>query len=245
MINLQEEKLINSLKVVWNYMTLKQVYPPCDLIIGCGCLNKEIPVKCAALLKEGYGKKILFTGGAGKVTKDILSKSEAEMYYDIAIKHGIRKEDIYLETKSTNTGDNFLFSKEIMKENNLSVNKILIVHVPLSERRTLATAKTYFKKQQLYITSPNISFADFLKQLELEPKLASTRISVVVGDIQRLIIFPQFGWQIEQEVPKDVLNAYHYLKEQGYTEFIYSSKEIKELIANNGLALGKTENLFS
>lgn len=245
MVDLKDEKLVNALKVIWDYMVLNQTYPPCDLIIGCGCLNKKIPVKCASLLKEGYGKKILFTGGTGKVTSSLLEKSEAEIYSDIAMAHGVKKEDIYLETNSTNTGDNFRFSKQIIKENNLAATTILIVHGPLSERRTLATAKLYFKDQQLFITSPDISFTDFLKQLEVEPNLAATRISVVVGDIQRLIIFPQFGWQIEQEVPKDVLNAYHYLKEQGYTEFIYSPKEIKELIANNGLALGKTENLFS
>lgn len=40
----------------------------------------DFPVKCAELFKAGYGKKILFSGGVGKVTKAAFEKSEAEGY---------------------------------------------------------------------------------------------------------------------------------------------------------------------
>ena len=43
-------------------------------------------------------------------------------------------------------------------------------------------------------------------------------INSLVGDIQRIKEYPKKGFQIEQEIPKDVLAAYEYLISEGYTK---------------------------
>ena len=57
----------------------------------------------------------------------------------------------------------------------------------------------------------------------------------MVGDIQRMIIFPQFGWQIKQEVPQEVQNAYRKLKSMGFDEFVISKEKIKQEIEKYGI----------
>lgn len=94
-------------------MKLNQKIDKCDLIIGCSCSYLEVADKCVELNKEGYAPKILFTGGLGKITKDNFNKTEAEIYKDIAINKGVSDKDILIETKSTNTGDNFRFSIDL------------------------------------------------------------------------------------------------------------------------------------
>lgn len=64
-----KDEIKEKLKVLWDYMKLNQPLEKCDLIMGCGCENLDIPVKCATLLKEGYAPKILFAGGLGKLTE--------------------------------------------------------------------------------------------------------------------------------------------------------------------------------
>jgi len=229
-LNENKAKIIEALKELWNYMNLNQTLEKGDLIIGCGCSNLEVPVKCAQLFKEGYGKKILFTGGLGKDTEGHFTKPEAEIYKEIAIKNGVNENDIIIETKSTNTGDNFRFSKEILEQQNINYNKIIIVHRPLSERRTISTAKAILENKELSITSPDMSFEEFLKYLKESKNSAIDVISVIVGDIQRMIIYPQFGWQIENEVPENVIKAYNYLKNLGFSKYVFNKHEIEQLM---------------
>jgi len=239
-----EKEIINALQEIWNYMRLDQSLEKCDLIMGCGCSNLEIPIKCAKLYKEGYAKKILFTGGLGKITKNFFNKSEAEIYKDIAIKQGVNEKDILIETKSKNTVENFKFSSNILKNNNIKSDKILIVHGSLSQRRTLSCAKAVLKDKTFLITSPDITFEDFLNKLK-ENKHAIDTISTIVGNIQRLIIYPQFGWQQETKVPENIINAYYLLKELGFSKYILSQNEITNLINKFGIIKKQHKNYFN
>lgn len=241
-----DKETIDMLKTIWNYMILNMEMEKSDLIIGCGCVNLEIPKKCAELLKQGYADKILFTGGFGKITNTKFKKSEAELYRDIALKEGIGKDKIYIENKSTNTGDNFRFSLKIIEENNIKADNIIIVHNKLSERRTLSAAKALMKNKKILITSPNMTFNDFITKMEKKTKEdRENNISVIVGDIQRLIIFPQLGWQTENKVPKEVINAYEVLKNKKYDKYIFKEEEIEELIKKYGIIEEKSANYFN
>ena len=137
-----------ELKIIWDYMVLDEDFPKCDLIIGCGCQSLTIPITCANLYKQGYADKIIFAGGLGKITKYHFKKAEAEMYKEIAIQEGVPEEKIWIENKSTNTGDNFRFSKKIIDEENWNIKNILIVHNKFSERRTLSAAKAIIKDKE-------------------------------------------------------------------------------------------------
>lgn len=236
---------IENLKVLWDYTHLNLPLEKSDLIIGCGCGNLQIPVKCSNLLKDGYAPKILFCGGLGKITKDILKKSEAEVYKDIALKEGISENDILIENKSTNTGDNFRYALKVIENNNIKASKIIIVHGPFSERRTLYTAKTILKDKQLYITSPDISFEEFLDYLKQNKYKEKEIISVIVSDIQKMIVYPQFGWQLETIVPSNVLEAYNFFKDLGFDEYILTKEKIDDLAVKNGLVKKKKINYFS
>lgn len=248
MNNIYEEnkdKIKEKLKVIWDYMKLNQPLEKCDLIIGCGCANLDIPVKCATLLKEGYAPKILFAGGLGKITKESFKKPEAEIYRDIAIEQGINEKDILIETKSTNTGDNFRFASEVLDRNNIKYDSILIVHKPLNERRTLSSAKAIFKNKHLIITSYDITFEEYFRKLDSKPLEDIIKgISIVLGDIQRIVIYPQFGWQVENEIPETVKEAYYYLKKLGFSKYILSKEQIKELISKHGIIEGQREEYF-
>ncbi len=234
-----------NLKVLWDYTHLNQTLEKSDLIIGCGCGNLQIPVKCSNLLKEGYAPKILFCGGLGKITKDIFKKSEAEVYKDIALKEGISEKDILIENKSTNTGDNFRVSLKILEDNNIKANKIIIVHGPFSERRTLSTAKIILKNRQLSITSPDMSFEEFLDYLEQNKHKEKEIVSIIVSDIQKMIVYPQFGWQVEENVPDNVLKAYYFFKNLGFDDYILTKEKIDSIAIKNGLVKKKKINYFN
>lgn len=237
-----DKDVLFSLKVIWDFMKLNQTIEPCDIIFACGCSNMDIPRKCVELFKNGYGKKILFSGGLGKITKSELQKTEAEIYRDIAISEGVLESDIFIENQSTNTGDNFRFSEPILEKNN--VHSILIVHFATSERRTLAAAQAVLPNYRVLITSPDLTFSEFLSRLQQDVNYFNRKVSLLVGDIQRMVIYPQFGWQKEVEIPTSIIQTYYFLKEKGFTQFIYSPSDILELSRKHSLVFDDP-NLFS
>ena len=242
---LSREK-IKILEEIWNYMKLDMKIEKSDLILGCGCANLNIPIKCAELLKNNYADNILFSGGLGKITVDSFDKTEAEKYREIAIEQGIDKNKIFIENKSTNTGDNFRFSLKVIEKYNIKSDKIIIVHNNLSQRRTLSAAKAIMKNKKLVITSPNRTFSQFIERLNNETEEQEKNIiSVIVGDIQRIIIFPQLGWQLENDVPEQIVEDYYKLKNMGYTKYIFTKEKIQQLIDENGIIEGYEPNFFN
>ena len=239
------EKIISKLKVIWDYMNLNMPISKADVIIGCGCSDLLIPIKCAKLFKENYAPLIIFSGGLGKITDGLFNKTEAEIYKDIATRKGVPEDKILIENCSTNTGDNFKFSLKLLNDKRIKADKIIIVHHACVERRTFSSAKAVMKNKELTITTPDITFEEFINKLESDTEKINDKISVIVGDIQRIVIYPQFGWQIKNEISDEVIDAYNFLKNLGFNKFVISKEDIQNLIDKHGLVNNQKPNYFN
>ena len=66
------------------------------------------------------------------------------------------------------------------------------------------------------VTSPRLGFRDYLARYAHETLSAHDIISIMVGDLQRLQVYPERGYQIPQEIPEDVWAAFEALVAAGY-----------------------------
>ena len=123
---------------------------------------------------------------------------------------------ILIENKSTNTGENILFTKELLRQLHLDPQRFLLVQKPYMERRSYATFKKLWPQKDVLVTSPQISFDDYLKEHENGELTPDDVISIMVGDLQRIKVYAARGFQIEQEIPGDVWRAYEELVNAGY-----------------------------
>ena len=88
------------------------------------------------------------------------------------------------------------------------------------ERRSFATFKKRWPEKDVRVTSPQISFDDYpAGDITLEKM-----IQIMVGDLQRIKIYPEKGFQIEQHIPEEVWKAYESLVAAGYGEAIVNSQ---------------------
>jgi len=213
-------KELELAKILWNYLYLGEEIRKCDCILGLGCYDLHIPEKCAQLYHDGYGSFIIFTGGLGKCTNGVFKKSEAEVFRDIAINLGVPKDKILIENKSTNTGDNFRFTKALIEEKRLNVHSYLIVQKPYMERRAYAAFKAILPTEECSVTSPDISFESYFKEYEDSNGSIKELLCVMVGDLQRMKVYPSKGWQIEQDIPITVWSAYEELVSMGYDKYV-------------------------
>ncbi|MBU1039297.1 YdcF family protein [Patescibacteria group bacterium] len=203
-------------KILWNYHRLNQSLKKADCIFVLGSHDVRVGEMGADLFLEGYAPLIIFSGGLGNLTKDIWSKSEADIFAEIAVNKGVPKEKIIIENKSTNTGENILFTKELLRKKNVNPNSFMVVQKPYMERRAYATFKKLWPGKSLIVTSPRISFEDYPNEQIPEIDL----INIIVGDLQRIKLYPEKGFQIPQEIPDDVWAAYEFLVKEGYNRHL-------------------------
>jgi len=203
-------------KIIWDYHHLNHQLRKADCIFALGSNDIRVAEYAAKLFLQNYAPFIIFSGGAGVLTKDIFNKPEAEIFADIAIRLGVPKEKIIIENKSTNTGENVQFTKEMLKERGLDFNSFILIQKPYMERRTYATFKKIWPEKEFIVSSPKISYEDYPNEAISKDKL----INIMVGDLQRIKVYPEKGFQIYQEIPDKVLEAYEKLVSLGYDKHL-------------------------
>lgn len=203
-------------KKIYDYMKLNMPVEKCDAILALGSSDVRVATRAAQLMLMGYGKYLVICGGQGKITKDLNDKAEAEIFREVALKMGVPDVEILIETKSTNTGENIQFTEELLHERNINVKSLLVVTKTFIERRVYATFKRQWsdKKTKIIITSPQIAYEDY----PTENVSKELFINLMVGDLQRIKEFPRLGYQVPQDIPSDVWQAYQLLVAAGYNE---------------------------
>lgn len=206
-------KDINFIQILWEYMKMNHELKHSDCIIGLGSMDINVANVTSELYLKGYANKIIFSGGLGKITYKLWNETEAEKFAEIAIKKGVPRENIYLEKESTNTGDNFRFSKKYRKRK-INIKSCIVVCKPYDEKRAYSAFKKIMPEYDVIIHSENISCEEYYK------RNGNEWINVLVGDVQRMKLFYEKGWQIKMEIPQEVWNAYEILVKRGYDKFV-------------------------
>ena len=197
---------------VWNYLHMNHQLQKADCILVLGSHDVRVAERAAELYQEGWAPYIIFSGGLGRLTTDLWSEAEADLFARIAKEKGVPAEAILVENKSTNTGENILFTQQLLEAKNLHPYRFIVVQKPYMERRAYATFKRHWPDKELLVTSPQIAFLDYpTPDIPLEKV-----IHIMVGDLQRIKLYYEKGFQIYQEVPDDVWEAYEALVAIGF-----------------------------
>lgn len=207
-----QEEIDQRAKVIWDYHHMNQQLQKADCIFVLGSHDTRVAEYAADLFLQGYAPWIIFSGGFGRLTEVNFKKSEAEIFADIAMAKGVPQGKIIIENKSTNTGENISFTRDLLKERNLDFNSFILVQKPYMERRTYATFKKVWPEKEFIVTSPDISYDDYPNDGISKKEV----INIMVGDLQRIKVYAEKGFQITQEIPSEVWEAYEKLVESGY-----------------------------
>ena len=207
-------KVFESAVAIWNYHQMGHQLSVCDLIFVLGSHDLRVAERAAELYQQGLAPRVLMSGGFGNFTKGHFSKPEAELFAEVARENGVPDDCLLIEGRSTNTGENVQFSRELLEASGIAVSSVIAVQKPYMERRTFATIRKQWPGVSVCVTSPRISFENYL-QGALTFDIVT---NIMVGDLARIIEYPRLGFQIHQDVPSDILTAYQFLVSQGYDQ---------------------------
>jgi len=210
-----KEVLIEAGKL-WDYHHVNHTPEKADCILVLGSHDLRVADRGAELYLQGWAPILIFSGGLGNVTKGIWKDPEADQFARIALDKGVPAEAIFIENQSTNTGENILFTQRLLAEKGLNPQTFLLVQKPYMERRSYATFKKHWPEKNLIVTSPQISFEEYpTEDIPMERV-----INIMVGDLQRIRIYPAKGFQIPQDIPDDIWAAYERLVEWGFNKHL-------------------------
>lgn len=215
-----DERLRTLVEKIWLYHQLNHELSHADAIVALCSHDTIVARRAAQLYLEGWAPLLVFSGGLGAVTRNFWSEPEAAQFARVAVAMGVPETRILTETQSTNTGENVLFTRRLLAERGLDLRTLLVVQKPYMERRAYATFRKLWPEADVRVTSPRASLEEYLSRYSHESFTADDVIGIMVGDLQRIRLYPERGFQIPQEIPDDVWDAFNALVEAGYTRHL-------------------------
>ncbi|MFB7669513.1 YdcF family protein [Kitasatospora sp. NPDC056138] len=205
--------------LIWDFHQMKHDARPCDAAIGLGSHDLGVPAYAAELYHMGLFKTLVFTGGPNPTHPERFPRGEAVHFTEHAVELGVPCEAVLQEPNARNTGQNIEFSRRVLAEAGIEVRSVMLIAMPYMERRAFATCRKVWPEVEVVCASTPMALDDYVKVIG-DDKLV---IDNLVGDLQRVIEYPPFGFAIEQEVPKVVHDAYERLLADGFDSRLLSS----------------------
>ena len=208
--------ILEKAQLIWDYHHMNHQPGQSDCILVLGSHDLRVAERGAELYLQGYAPLLVFSGGLGNFTKETWLSSEADLFAERAIEMGVPEHVILRENKSTNTGENIQFTQKLLQKHGMNPESFLLVQKPYMERRSYATFKQNWPEKHLLVTSPQVSFEDYPNEEIPIEKV----VNIMVGDLQRIKLYPAKGFQIYQEIPDEVWAAFEFLISAGFNKHL-------------------------
>ena len=211
-----------ALCALWTGLFFTQPPQKARLILAFGCNDLNIARRAAQFYREGWADRILFSGGLGKGTAGYFQQPEAEVFREVAIREGVPAQNIWVENRSTNTGENIAFSRALLHRRGIDGGTVLVVHRPTMGRRILASLEKQWPDPafQFVICPENVAALDHLAALLEQGVSEEEAICNMLGDFERLETYYHRGFQSRQALPELAWRGFYALKAMGYTRYL-------------------------
>jgi uncharacterized SAM-binding protein YcdF (DUF218 family) len=203
-------------RVLWGYHVVTDPLDTADFVLALGSHDERVAVQAAALVLMQLSPLFVSAGGKGKVTGALWDEAEAQRYAGIARQMGVPESAIVIEARSSNTGENITFVRDVFAERGETPTSGILVSKPYMARRARATARKQWPSIGWRVYPPPLSYDAYSSSEVPEDRM----INLLVGDLQRMWLFAKQGFQVSEQVPDDVRRAYDVLVKLGFTQFV-------------------------
>ena len=211
------ETILQDAKTLYDFhASFSRAPEKADMILAAGSHDMRVPEHAAFLFHEGYAPLIVCTGGFGKITDGLFREPEGVLFAERCRECGVPRDCILIEQESKNTGENFSLSRALFSRLGLAPKTGLIVCKPYMSARTGATGTKQWPEVVWQVAAPPIPFEEYAGK-DTPP---GQEIELMVGDLQRLRVYAERGFQVPVEVPEQIWEAYERLARAGYDRYV-------------------------
>mgnify|MGYP001620020071 CR=1 FL=1 len=212
MSNLSDEGLAKNL---FDYMKLDHKLRKANAIVALGTIDTLNAERASQIYIDGWAPFLIMSGGGGRYSENN-PKLDSYIFAEIAEKMGIPRDEIIIEDKSLNTGQNFLYTRNLLNERRVNVNDLIVVHMPSSLRRDEATCKKVWPEVNPIMAYPLVPFEEYHIRGYSGTFTRKQFIEDLVGDVQRLKIYAEKGFAVPVDIPDNIWDNLEELIVRGY-----------------------------
>ena len=204
----------SDVEILWDYNQMHDEPRPVDVGIGLGGHDIGVATHAANLFHAGIFPLIVFTGANAPTTIDRFPRGEAVHFSERAIELGVPQDAILIEPEATNTGDNIDFTRALLDRRGYldSIKSVMLISRPYQQRRSYAICRKRWPGVEVVCGSLPLKLDDYVTSIGDADRV----INMLVGDTQRVWVYPTKGWAIEQAVPAEVRKAFGRLVDAGF-----------------------------
>ena len=211
------EDILRDAETIYDFMAQTDRTPVrADIILAAGSHDLRVPEHAAKLYLEGTAPLIVCTGGLGKITDGLWSTPEGDVFAARCISLGVPKDAVIVERHATNTGENFSLSRKLLSSMGIFPRTGVIVCKPYMAARAGAAAGAQWPEVEWTCRVPPIPFREYCPNGEDLDR----EIELMTGDLQRLRVYAEKGWQAPVFVPETVWEAYERLAGDGFDRYV-------------------------
>ncbi|MFG2343991.1 YdcF family protein [Streptomyces phaeochromogenes] len=200
-------------RLLWDYHRMHHDPRPCSVAVGLGSHDLAVADVTAELYHQGMAPVIVFTGATSPTTRTRMPRGEAVHYRERAMQFGVPDSAVLLEPRATSTAENIEFTKAVLAEAGIKASSVLLVSKPYEERRSYAMMRKLWAEVEVVCASSPMGLEEYTDSI----RDARMVIDMIVGALQRVLLFPGWGLAIEQDVPDVIEAAYERLCAEGFT----------------------------
>jgi DUF218 domain len=147
------EHFFDSRDAITSFLFLNDPPAPVDFCFVLGCPTSTNMKPAIALYFEGFTRHIVIAGHGPK-PQDV---PEAEIFRDYAVARGIPADAMVLESTSSNTVENFAFSRPLIEQHFGwdRIRRVAIVAKPYHMRRAVMTARQQWPRHIALFARPS------------------------------------------------------------------------------------------
>ena len=157
----------NNIEDITKFIFIKDEPEKADIIFIPGSSNWVLAETAARLYKEGKAEKIMPSGmyfyQFGRFMNERVTderykgvyRTEAEFLASVLIKNGVPEENVIKEERATNTYENAIYSKELLRDMGFDIKSAIICPQAFHARRALMTYSHLFPDTKLYVVPTN------------------------------------------------------------------------------------------
>ena len=198
-----------------------------------GSNDPRVAKFAASLVLRGLAPVVVFSGANGRLTEH-WPQTEAETFAAVALAEGLSPEQIVVENRATNTGENIAFTRAALRERGVldaqgrlpAGGSLIVVQKPYMIMRSYASWLKQWPELQsgseeggggapriVVASPPELEYANY----PADGVIARDElVSVMVGDLQRVFLYPRTGFQIDVPIPDGVWHAFAQLVGLGF-----------------------------
>jgi len=186
-----------------------------DAVIGFGHFDLKIPRRCLELHRSGLAPLIVFSGGMGAGTADLGQPEARAFLEEIRARGGVDEGDVVFEDRSTNTGENVEATTRLLEDEGRplgsegGVRAALIVANAYRQRRVDRTCRLHHPGVR-WINAPPVTTFD--EEAQIYAGKGQDLVSLLAGEIQRLLDYPFRGFCLPSDIPPEVVAAHERLR---------------------------------